>query len=477
MLGYKFCVLVKIMPMPYQDFLTDKQAFSSTSLTTETIKALAESQSCRFLSNNKALIQQEYNHLFESLQNMSGLHPDLWLRCAYYCHLLYCYHRARDEQYKAEDYQHKMDAIYQAIGNTNMLRINYAFSRVTVKQALLFANNSQWVSDDVDITDMLSVIDYPTPLFNALSVGLLACRLSINISQIIKHTFYPASDDGTLTPYERFCQEVYDRQYHLLNDIVWGTVNLFCNYNTFFNLSDLFAGQLTSIFLVFDALWLVWSRHLIEEAYLTKKAQYLEEKNAVKTQMDELCKAGGVFNSYQLSILVGESDLLDQQLYELEKEWQGNNAEYLFSISAAAVFTTGFTSTLILAAPAAIVFNYFMCTIAVAMYLSAGEYADYQKKSYVLDLDATPDHQEALDEARNAFIFAMIKNTVMPLFITTCFAICWPAALAGTIIYVSNALLPKNDPEPVDKKAVAANDDDGSSDDDDEGSNRRLVAS
>ena len=38
--------------------------------------------------------------------------------------------------------------------------------------------------------------------------------------------------------------------------------------------------------------------------------------------------------------------------------------------------------------------------------------------------------------ARNDFILAMFKNTFMPLLIVTTFAVCWPAALVLTALYV-----------------------------------------
>ncbi len=477
----------------YQVFLTDKQA------------GLFTIQNYAFLANhrNRSLILQEFNHLSEILKEMGGFHPDVWRRFYYYCGLLNQYYLSHDEPEKAAECQRKAAAstfrnspapieneqsilnnaykflgienepnalgkAYKLFGNANMQRLEYAFGRVTTKQAWMLANNLQWVEDNFDVPDMVSVIDAPAPVFNALSLGLFACRFSINISQIIKHTWFPTpeEDDGSLSACERFCEEVYDRQYHLLNDIVWFSVNLFCNYNAFWKLSDLFAGELTAIFLVFDALWLVWSRHLIEETYLIKKEQYEDEINQHTAQLEAL----GVDDDAQLLMLklTAEIRLLDLQLIELEKEWQKNSANYEFSIAAAAVFTTGYSATLLFAAPAAIVFSWLMCTVAVAMYLSADEWASYRQKSYCLDIYQTTKAQDELDEARNAFICAMLKNILVPLLVTTCFALCWQVAAAGAVIYLCNCLLSEPSNPSLPAAAGAVNDEDSSSDDDDD---------
>ena len=461
------------------------------------ISSLATRGGYAFLAKNRSLIQQEFNHLYSILNKMQGIDQNLRLRCHYYCELLRQYYEAHNEPRKAEAYRRKaasiipsndpiapaqanppilsntyqflgvdgepdgLGKIYQFWGNANMLRLEAAFSRVTVRQALAFASTLQWTNLPVDLSQMISVIDSPTPVFNALSLGLFACRFSINISQIIQHTWFPTEEenDGTFSACERFCKEVYERQYHLLNDVVWFSVNLFCNYNTFWNLSDLFAGELTAIFLVFDALWLVWSRHLLEETYLIKKEQYEQEK---------------IWNSANIENLderTEKNSLLDQQLQELEIEWQKNNANYLFSVAAAGVFTAGYSATLLFAAPAAIAFNFFICTIAVAMYLSADDFAHYLNTSYVLELQAnhSPADQNNLSEARNKFIIAMLKNTFMPLLVVTFYAVCWPAAVACTVLYVSHSLLAETNPPALSAPSaeIAANDDhsDASSDD------------
>lgn len=475
----------------YQEFLTDKQNLISGKPTRKDYA---------FLAKNRKLIKQEVDHLQNIVSNSEKKSNHTQNRYDYYSGLLSQYYVGHNEPEKAAKLQRRSKTVeddspmlhnaqkylgiekepnavgklYKLLGNANMQRLESGFARATVRQALILASNLQYADSLIDISDMASVIDSAGPTFNALSLGLFACRFSINLAQIIQHTWFPTDEEkfSSLTAYERFCQEIYDRQYHLLNDIVWFSVNLFCNYNAYWNLSDLFAGQLTAIFLVFDALWLVYDRQRIEKEYLIKKEQYLDEIR----QLDN--KDQDALGAQEIENINSEKSLLKQQLAELELEWQRSNANYLFSIAAAAVFTAGYSATLLFASQAAIVFSFFICNIAVAMYLSANEWANYQQKAYLLEQDNTSVVAEReLDEARNAFIFAMLKNTIMPLFITTCFAVCWPAAVAGTVLYISNYLLSEtSEPSMPSLSAKTADNDEDSDDEDDQVEGVRLIS-
>lgn len=73
------------------------------------------------------------------------------------------------------------------------------------------------------------------------------------------------------------------------------------------------------------------------------------------------------------------------------------------------------------------------------MYLSSDAFSKYQEKSLRLEQAKDGDYAVALKEyeaARNDFIFTMVKNTVMPTLLIATYAICWPAAIALTVLYV-----------------------------------------
>lgn len=458
----------------YKTFIEDKQRLpiptEGEPLSTGGLTRIIQNRSYASIAQHRDLIQQEFDHLLTLFKKTTHPSERLKSQCYYYARLLQKYHLSRHEYTQAKNYQNKADAIkegrqngipddastlaawsYGIIGETNMGRIDYAFNRAALKKALELAKNLQSVANQIDIDSMISVIDAPTAVFNAASVGLFIARLSINVSQIIQHTCFPTDkeSDPEFGALKRLGLEIYDKQYHLGNDIIWGVVNFVCNYNTLSGASDLLATQITAAFLVFDALWLGWKLSLIEQTYRIKKAQYEHE---IASATDDAIKAQ-----------------LREQLFELEKKWQQDKAEYWFNIAAAIVFTAGFSATLLLAAPAAITVCYFICVLSVAMYLSADKYGNWAQQRYIVD-NATPQAKNQAEielvAARNDFYSTFFKKTAMPLFITTCFAISWPITLTGVVIYLSYDYISAQKNAKASPNAAPA--DDSSSSDDEE---------
>lgn len=248
---------------------------------------------------------------------------------------------------------------------------------------------------------------------------------------LLKHTFVPTKIEESISTKERFYQELYRRHYHLFNDLAWGSANLLCNYNVIVALSAPVASWLTSGFLVFDVCLLIVSHHFAEQEYLLKKEQYLNEKG----NFDFLLEQGLLADEGRIKYDTHRT-LLDEQLMQLELGWQKTNATDWFSVAAAAILLSGFTAAFLFTASAAVVVSFLICSIAIGMYLSASDYGQYQQKSFILQ--GNQDSKEALSEmqtARQDLMRAMFKNTIMPLFATTAFALCWPAALALTVMY------------------------------------------
>lgn len=240
------------------------------------------------------------------------------------------------------------------------------------------------------------------------------------------------------TAWERFKYELYKRHCNFANDLVWATVNFLTNFNHVSGIPGPIASYLTSVFLLFDVGMALYKRELAKKEYLTKKAQYLEE--IAQYNDPKYCAWA---NAEQR---LAHIKLLNQQIIELELDWHTTKATFNFVASAAALLMAGFTLSLIVANPVLIPVCFFLSTVAAAMYLSAGSYAQYENKSLKLEQaqltgSQVPMCKKEYELARNDFIVTMTKNTVAPLVLITTYAICWPAALALTAVYLGYELV------------------------------------
>lgn len=231
---------------------------------------------------------------------------------------------------------------------------------------------------------------------------------------------------------------------------------------------------------MFDVALLMYRHYLAEHDYWLKKRQYEAELKIYEDAGDTQQKR-----------------MLKDQLAQLEIQWKTTSATLKFNIAAAALLMTGFTASLIFATPVAAVAFYFVCTIAVAMYLTADIYGKYKEKSlnlaqlrddrYHLMQQESPSalelrkHDELIagallevNTARNNFIIGMTKNMIMPLLIVATFAVCWQAALVLIVAYIGYECLKgyfKKDASkdvaalPPPQSPEAANDDSDDSDD------------
>lgn len=240
------------------------------------------------------------------------------------------------------------------------------------------------------------------------------------------------------TAWERFKYELYKRHCNFANDLVWATVNFLTNYNHITQIPGPIAGYITSAFLVFDVAMALYKCNLAKQEYLTKKAQYIQEIEA--------------YNNPELHQQLSDAqrlmhiDMLNQQKTELEISWHTTESKFHFIAAAAAMLMMGFTASMVLSPPVLVLGSFFVCTVAIAMYLSTDDYSQYKEKSlYLEQAQLTGKNlevaQKEYDIARNQFFFTMTKNTIMPMVLITTYAICWPAALALTAMYLGNELL------------------------------------
>lgn len=240
-----------------------------------------------------------------------------------------------------------------------------------------------------------------------------------------------------ITRFDRFKHELYKRHCNFANDLVWGTVNFLTNFNSVVGISGPVASYITSAFLVFDVCLLLYRCNLAEQEYLLKKSQYLQEIEDYNDSKN--------MQQFSAEQKLAHIEMLQKQLNELEINWRTKQATFYFLASAAALLMAGFTVAVLVNPPLLIVACFFVSTIAVAMYLSSGAYSQYKEKSLYLEQAQLNGNNIAValkeyETARNHFIFTMVKNTVVPMVLIATFAVCWPAAVILTALYIGAEL-------------------------------------
>lgn len=430
-----------------------------------------------FIARNHFLLQQEFEQLFASLKAKKKNRRDLWLYCYYCALMLETYHTHYGPEAKAQEYRaiaDKIKASYKGerpakreknedafltrvgkaisrdlvemaktptqvsklrdkIGFYNIIRIHWVFCRLTFTNSLRLLRDvkilellENAIGKNIDVDAVVENLEAPNSIFRAFSVGFFLARLILNGLVATKHMAGSSKVERTLPFKERFLLEMYKRHPVFLNDVVWAVVNGVTNYAEVFHISAAAAGWITAGFMVFDFALILWRRHLAEEEYNTKKAQYRAEQ--------EHCLYIKDLERY---------DLLTRQLQNLEINWQAKNSTFLFNATAALMLGAGFSASMLFASPVLIALSYAVCMVAVAMYLSDGAYNKYKEKSLRLQQAhienvAGENLNQVLEEyqaARNQFALTLFKNAVIPTVILATFAVCWQAALVLIAVY------------------------------------------
>lgn len=290
-----------------------------------------------------------------------------------------------------------------------------------------------------------------------------SCRLtSKEVADLI--TSRTGHTPETTTCLDRFKHELYKRHCNFTNDLVWATVNFLTNFNQISNIPGPVAGYLTAVFLGFDVCMFLYKSNLAQKEYMVKKAQYLKERE------DYLNPE--LYQTMSAEQKLAHVDMIDKQLIELEINWRSKEANFNFVTVAAALLMLGFTASMLITPPLLILGCYFVCQLAVAMYLSSGAYTQYKEKGlYLEQAELTGTNLSVAEKeyqiARNEFFFTMLKNAIVPSVLIATFAICWPAAIVLTALYVGyeafHAYNQNNNSNAAKKLTLAAPEDDGSS--------------
>jgi hypothetical protein len=116
--------------------------------------------------------------------------------------------------------------------------------------------------------------------FNIASVAVFALRFSVDAIDIVKHAlqFTATTKEKEYVPYwlDRAAISISKHLYHLGNDIVWGTINLFTNYPQILGLSPFICNVGMVVGLAFDFIWLYVARMRQIEKHEKQKIFYAE---------------------------------------------------------------------------------------------------------------------------------------------------------------------------------------------------------
>ncbi|MFT4060535.1 MAG: hypothetical protein QM652_13440 [Legionella sp.] len=441
--------------------------------------ALTKSNDYKFLLTNFHSLEAEFSQMFVVLEKQRAQHNEIfWLYCYYNASLLEAFYDAysqsaqkahytelkqqiKDQLFKEKKDKEQEDSFIQSleqsfikglrnlinapfhaskirdyVGFSNLCRLYWIFCRLTLTNGLILAKELKILEQldailgtHTDVDKIISVIQAPNGILNYFSVGLFLARFIIDAGMLVKHTWFPNKTElsGDTTCYDRLKYELYKRQFNFGNDLVWSSVNFLTNFNY---ISNPVAAVITAIFLGFDVSMNFYKMYFARKEYIEKKSQYSfdisEHENRKK------CLSSGdkehQIHDAQIAMLIKQCD-------ELDLQFQKKQATLYFGAGAAALLMTGFSATIILTSTGMVVASFFACTIAAAMYFSMNQYSQYKEAS----LRLKQKHDIAQKEyvaARDDFIFVMVKNTLAPTFLIATLAICWPAAIAFTALYI-----------------------------------------
>lgn len=452
----------------YNNFLSDKRAFFTTPSLDVAVEKSTH-QKYKFLARNNRLIEQEFNDLYAVLKESDE--KEFWHYCYYCCLMLENYyktyrHGAKERLYKNLKKKienqlkgHKeiviTDPFIKSIGKGiadelknlvarpigalrdkaafyNLWRIYWYFCSTFSKKSFYLARDLHWLEKlssmlhkEIDVDELCAALEVPGAAFRAFGVGFCVGRLIINFGMVLKHCL--SKKENSLSTKERFMSELYKRHADFLNDIVWATVNSLSNYNQVFGISSAVAGWLVAGFMLFDLSLILWRRHLAKREYLIKKEQY--EKEIANNQQE-----GAKTSLANLR----HCEILQAQLKELEMKWQAISATFLFDATAAVMLGMGFSASMLFFSPALVIGSFFVCVVAMAMYLSDNSYNNFMLQRLRLQDAKIPDGStlKAYKTARHDFILTMLENTLMPSLIIVTVSIYWPAAVLLTSVFI-----------------------------------------
>jgi hypothetical protein len=127
----------------------------------------------------------------------------------------------------------------------------------------------------------------------------------------------------------------------------------------------------------------------------------------------------------------------DNQLRQLESDTEKTRALLQFCLMAAFIMVASFSAAILLAPPALVPVCFFICNIAIAMYLSCEQFGVYRQKCMIQQQEPNQSLQQDVDNAWFDLQQTMLKNTLMPFVIIGAFTLNVPLAIGLTLAYIA----------------------------------------
>ncbi|HHF7344548.1 TPA: hypothetical protein ACPSKB_000954 [Legionella feeleii] len=278
--------------------------------------------------------------------------------------------------------------------------------------------------------DFLQILNKPNNFLSALSVGIYSSRFMINLVVMCKYTIQ-AHLGKQLSSEKVFLDELEQRGFTMLNDIVWGTVNLLIYRQEMFRLSTAAIVNTVAVSLVFNVALVV--THWLFDA--TRHHQRIQE---LEKQTENLPA-----DSQKMAIIKRQMDIL-------QDEWDAQSAYYAFNFTAACCQAVGFGVIFLLFGSLSLTYVFSMM-LGSALYATANEFKQCTQANLAVQRELLngqqvndPTHRKLLTEltverhnANAHFWKNLVYNTAGPTFIVTVTAISWPAALLITAAYLA----------------------------------------
>lgn len=307
----------------------------------------------------------------------------------------------------------------EALTEINSRRLQIVFSKITSQELLLLIkeqniliNLEKFFHTQIDIARLNAV----NGAFNAISVGLYGLRFLITFAAAIQEGIAKSSKNNT-DVLKSIGNELTKVHADLLNDFVWGTINTLTNFAAFFRIAPFVCDVLIGVFLCFDIaqvgynLWLKNLAFQSERKKIEQEILELEQLNTIESQ-DKI-------------------NACNVKLKKKEETLQIDTAKFLYLMGGASVLFSGFALTVLLTIPGGQPLAFFICTVGIAMYATAGEFEKYKQAK--MDLEKNPEctkAKEQVSKARNEFIISFTKNLLIPTILLTAFTLYWPAGVA-----------------------------------------------
>lgn len=338
------------------------------------------------------------------------------------------------------------------LGQIHMSRLVVIFSRLMDTQIINTLHDAKWLANletylgyGVDP----KILEVVSPLFNFLSVAVLATRFSLSAYAALHHAAYPAprekfSDDYWENFWFILKQEMSERYWLMVNDGGWAILNFLCNYAPYLGIPAPLAVGILAVGLLGDVLWMWHLRTVKWNSCKTDINGFETKLNALNAIDINAEPTRSIFARQDAK----ENKTLDIDMLKLQKahviiKQQSTDATLAFYATAAGLFVSAFSASLLLASSAsAVAVCYAVCTVGCAMYISGDKCAEYQQecqsrlvlKELGLFCGNRPSKKET--QARDALYMSIGVKATVPALVLATYTISLPVALLLTAAYL-----------------------------------------